>query len=83
MCALDHLMCKADLPECQKQPVTMFCVQTALSGPQSHELPAAEISAFVNETRNFMDEIRQFMDEMRVSMRNIDSRVTFLEKSRP
>ena len=37
--------------------------------------------AFMDETRNFMEETRNFMDEMRAWMRNIDSRVTSLEKN--
>jgi hypothetical protein len=52
----------------------MFCVQTAPPATQSQELPVTEIRAFMDETRNFMD-------EMRAWMRNIDSRVTSLEKN--
>jgi hypothetical protein len=67
-------MCKAHLSKYQQQPVTMICVKAAPPPTQSQELPVAEIRAFMDETRNFMN-------EMRAWMRNIDSRVTSLERA--
>jgi hypothetical protein len=52
----------------------VISVKAAPPPTQSQELPVAEIRAF-------MDETRTFMNEMRAWVRNIDSRVTSLERA--